>query len=146
VEGRAADLAAIVAKMLDERLAELGVRPRTPPVRAVRLSTIAAPRPAKKPDPDAPDMVTVMEQSMRAAGIKEDLITRATRGMRQALTRGRTGTVDHTPLPPKKKRPQEPATVRVMRCPDCKLDLATHYDGANRYRGCTWAAKKSSQE
>jgi hypothetical protein len=137
------DIAAIISRELDKRLQEYGLRPKhtAQPVRAVKMRAVVRQR-DEEVDPDAPDLSDIVAQTMRANGLPEDQVRRVARDLRDALTRGRGGPRDTT-VPPKVRRTPQASNVRVLRCPDCKGDLRTHYDGANRYRGCAWAAKKA---
>lgn len=150
-----------IRRAIDARLQELGLSSPAPhpsipnhspgptpaPVRAVRMRALVTPTGA--PDTGA-DPAAVFEQAMRSAGLAEDDIARVIRDFRGAMYRGR----DAAELPAQpatrpgahaKRRQGAESHVPVLPCRDCKRPLSTHYDGANRFRGCEWAAKKSAK-
>lgn len=156
-------LEARLSALLDAKLAELGLSghkaaPQAPqarpaPVRAVRLralvNTASTPeRDLTQPGVPRVDAVgTLIENAMRANGLPEDQVQRITRDFRAALYRGRMPEPEGpiAPSAPRPRRKVERSTTPTIKCAECGVDLPAHYDGANRFRGCAWAAKQTAK-
>ncbi len=162
-QSQAPDLNALISELLAKRLAELGLGPTPPaataptvqaiptvtepkaPVKAIRMrATLQKAQPENGDHPT--DIAELLARTMRAANMPEDQIVRVTKDFNAAFTRGREGKTTSSPATSTTRTLSAPATQRTIACPDCgdKDMNTTHYDKANRFRGCAWAARQKT--
>jgi hypothetical protein len=139
-----AQLRSFIRALVADALRDFGVPPR--PVQAVpNLRPGKLRGRVRDLDPDAAVLpLDVVEQMMLDAGATPEKVKRVLRDTRNSLFRGRDKADDYdepvVPEQPILRKP--PASIGALGdCADCGLNIAAHYDRANRFRGCNYAAE-----
>lgn len=143
-----ARLRAFIRRVVAETLRDFGVPPRPVQAATTRLRS-ASLRATATPLEEGATLVPldVVEKILIAAGVSPEKARKTLRETRAAYFRGRDkeeqandnpghGYADEEEVEPMREPPK---IGGLGNCRDCGLNLAAHYDRANRYRGCDYA-------